>query len=180
MKPALVQDAFKVGEVGALVVVDEDKVERSLVETECASQSVDGRSGVAKRSPNHGQSVTDARVSPDPAGDFSIRRAVLDREQPGVRWHDPGDPQPAVAAICPQLEQQSRRAALDRLVEDLTLLVAYVDHHAASRTEVVDHADGVVEVARAGMRENVVCQRLLAPIANLPVAVQAAHAEEHS
>jgi hypothetical protein len=29
------------------------------------------------------------------------------------------------------------------------------------------------------MRDNMLCERLLAPIANLPVAGQAAHAEEH-
>jgi len=161
-------------------VVDEDEVDRSVGETELAPQSVDGRSAVSERSHDHGQPLAYARVSPDAAGDLSVRRVELERAQPGIRRHHPGHPQPAVAAIRPQLKQKRRRDSLNGLVKDLALLVAHVHHHAACHAEVVDDPDRVIEVAGTSVSDDVGGQGFLAPVTHLPVPRQAPHAEEHA
>src|SRR5438270_666288 len=152
--PALLLDAFKVGEVRLLVVVHEHEVKRFVCEAELVPQPLDRRAAVPERAHEDRQPVLHARVSPNPAGDLGIRRVELDRAEPGIGRHHPCDPQPGVAAVGAELEQQSRRGPFDRPVEDLTLLVADVHHHAACRAEVIDDADRLVQVSRAGMGEN--------------------------
>src|SRR5207302_9021684 len=78
-----------------------------------------------------------------------------------------------------ELEQQPRFGVLNRSVEDLTLLVAHVDEHAARRAELVDRVDYVARVSRPRVLEDVLQTRRLAPVADLPLARQPAHAQHH-
>src|SRR5436190_2358324 len=179
MQPSLLHDALQVGEVHALVVVDEEEVERALAEAELAAQPLDRGSAVPERADDDGETVVHAGVSPDAACDVGVCGEVLDRDEAGLGRHHPCDAQAAIAAVGPELEQQPWRGALDRAVEELALLVADVHHHAARDAEVVDHADRVIEIAGARGGEDVLGERLLAPVAHLPVARQATDAKEH-
>jgi hypothetical protein len=119
-------------------------------------------------------------VVEDPARDCGVRREELDRVEPGALRHDTRGAQGAVAAVGAQLEQPARRRPPDRAIEDLALLVADVDQDAAGHAELVDHADDVVRVAAPSVLGDVFGKRLLATVADLPLAHQRPDAEHHA
>src|SRR6185312_12666854 len=96
---------------------------------------------------DHGELIADSGVVPDAAGDRRVVRVELEGAHPSAGRHDPGHAQRAVPAVGPQLEQDAWRSPADRAVEDLALLVAHVDHHAAVHAEFVDHPDDVLGIA---------------------------------
>ena len=144
------EDALQVGQVGALVVVDEQQVDRAGAESVCRPARRGCLPAVTDGADHAGDAVVDPGVRPDPSGHFGVGRRQLDGEHLGVRC-GPGDAQRAVAAVGAELERQLRVGATDGGVEQLTLLVADVDQHRLLDGELVDRCEHVIDVAAPGV-----------------------------
>ena len=90
MQPAAVENALQIGQVGALVVVDEQQIELAGAETVLGCQRVERLSAIADGSDHAGDAVVDTGVRPNSLGHFGIGRRKLDGEHLGVRC-GPGD-----------------------------------------------------------------------------------------
>ena len=180
VQPPSVEDALEVGEIGGLIVVDEDEVHRAAREAVLRFEPRHRVAAVAQESDDHGRPITDARVVPDAAGDSGVRLAELDRVEPSLWRHHTRHPERAVAAVGPELEQPPRADAPHGPVEDLSLLVTDVHHDALLVAELVDDPDDVVDVARSGVGRDVGGECLLASIAYLPVRDEVSRAEDHA
>jgi hypothetical protein len=68
----------------------------------------------------------------------------------------------------------------DRFIQDLALLVADIHHRAVPVTELVDDSDGVVNVTGPGSGFDIPDERLLSPVADLPLRAHAPETDGHA
>src|SRR5690348_16116474 len=115
----------------------------------------------------------------DPPRDLGVGRIKLNRVQVGIGRHRPDGSKRAVAAVGPQLKSAAGLNSLDGAVEDLSLLIADVDQETVGSAEIVDDADGIVDVAWLRMGQDVVGERGFSPVADLPLACQVLHPHCH-
>jgi hypothetical protein len=90
----------------------------------------------------------------------------------GVGRHRPRHPQGAVPAVRTQLKEHARPDPPHRCIKNLALLVTHVDQEAFAVAELVNHPDRVVEVAGSRVRGDVIGERLLPTVADLPLPEQ--------
>jgi hypothetical protein len=108
-------------------------------------------------------------VGQDAARDLSVCGVELKRVEPGVPRHNPGHPQRAVAAVSTQLKQPTGLSPLNRIVQKLSLFVAYIDEKADAPAEVIDDSNSVVYITGTGVGYNVFLERRFPTVANLPL-----------
>ena len=140
----------------------------------------DRLAAVAERAEDHGHAVADPGVFEDSPRDLRVLHIELERVQVRPGRHRAGGPQRAVAAVRPELEKSPRLGATDRGVEDLSLLVADVDQELLLVGELVDRGDRGVEVAGRGVCDDVLAERRLTAVADLPLGGEPLHPEPHA
>ena len=178
VQPAGVEDRKQVGEVRLLGVVDEDEVDAPRGKSVRLAQRRERPAAVAQAPDDEGDPVGRTRVRGDPAGELRVGRVELDGEEVAAGGQRACDAERAVADVGAELERAPGGHPPDRPVEDRALLVADVDQQLFGGGEPVERRDRRVQIAAGRAREHRAGGRLLAAVADLPVALQPPRAEQ--